>query len=65
MTSRLSASKRRVSGVHLDVIAGGGSHLQANGLADDEGHGLGFGLAHGGGGHGAPLGLVQSSCAVS
>jgi hypothetical protein len=51
--------KRRVARVHLDVIARSGSHLQADGLAHDEGHGLGFRFAHGGGGHGAALGLVQ------
>jgi hypothetical protein len=28
-------------------------------LAHDEGHGLGFGLAHGGSGHGAPVAFVQ------
>jgi hypothetical protein len=59
MTSRLSASKRRVSCVHLDVVRRGAAHLKADSLAHDEGHGLGFGFAHGGGGLGAPLCFVK------
>ncbi len=59
MTSRLSASKRSVAVVKLDVVGGCGSGLQTNGLADDKGDGLGLRLAHSLGGGGAALGLVQ------
>ena len=51
--------KRGIACVHLNVVAAGAAHFQANGLAHDEGHGLGFRLAHSLRGHGAALCLVE------
>ena len=45
--------------VQVDVIGGCPSGVEADGLADYKGDCLGFRLAHGLGGCGAALGLVQ------
>jgi hypothetical protein len=45
--------------MQLDVVGGGGSRFESDGLADDVGHRLGFGLAHGLGGGCAPRLMVQ------
>ena len=51
--------KRGISRVHLDVVRRGSAHLKADGLAHDKSDGLGFGLAHSGGGLGAALCFVE------
>ena len=57
MTSSDSASRAGVAVVQVDVVGGGGSGVQADGLPHHKGHCLGFGLAYGPGGCGAALGL--------
>ena len=43
----------------LDIVSGSGSGPKADGLADDESHGLGFGLAYLLGGQSAAFATMQ------
>ena len=51
--------QRSVALVKLDVVARCRAHFETHGLTHDEGHSLGFGFAHGGGGNGAALGFME------
>src|SRR5580704_7409937 len=49
----------RISAMQLDVVGGGRSRFESDGLADDVGHRLGLGLAHRLGGGGAAWLVVE------
>src|SRR5581483_3871337 len=53
------AQETGVSMPDLNVVSGGGSVFESDGLADDESHGFGLGLADGLGGEGAAFSPVQ------
>ena len=53
------AEKIGVSMPELDVVGGCGSRLQADGLANHKGHGLGFGFANLLGGEGATVAAME------